>query len=160
MKRIISFAALLLLVTVVGCGKEEKKEVDKAELPATLLLKERPAEVTTLPESFGKVKAGEEITIMGLVGGATKPFVDNRASFTITNKIGKKACCSNKACNTSEGIPANIQVLDKDGKVIKKSLEGFNGLKAGDNVIIKGKVGNATTDNNLQIDATGIYIGK
>ena len=51
-----------------------------------------------------------------------------------------------------------MQVADEKGKVIKASLEGWNGLQLRRTVLIKGVVGPRPEEAVLVINATGIYL--
>lgn len=51
-----------------------------------------------------------------------------------------------------------MQVADKNGKVIKASLEGWKGLGVRRTILVRGTIGPRPDEAVLVINATGIYL--
>lgn len=175
MKKIITLAiALSLSALFQGCGDdgadtEKTIKPSDATLPATLLLKDKPANAISVIEARKQLKKGESVVIAGDIGARMVPFVENRAAFILADEnnildCGREGCgcktpwdyCGETPEKIAESI-LMVQVLDDKGKIIKKSLKGFNNLKELSKVIVVGTVDETSTKDNVIINATGIY---
>ncbi|MEX2219919.1 MAG: hypothetical protein WD749_14300 [Phycisphaerales bacterium] len=142
----------------------------QAALPATLFLTSAPADAKTVEEvKAASVKPGDTVTVRGRIGGDVKPFVEDRAVFTIVGP-GIPSCSDNKGdmcktpwdycCETKEDIAehmATVQVVDASGKAaLRVGFEGLNGLKGLSEVIVVGTVAEVSGPV-LVVNATGIH---
>lgn len=141
-----------------------------ADLPAALFLKESPAKADNVGELKKTVKAGDEVTMRGQIGGQAKDvFNGSRATFMLAdmkmvpcNKIPGDKCetpwdfCCVPLTEKSANV-AVVQVTDEKGKPVKTTLKGVNGLDHLSVVVVKGKV-KSNEAGNLLVNATGIYI--
>lgn len=120
------------------------------------------------------LKAGDEISISGLVMGREKVFVDNRASFilgdpsTLTpcSEMGEDdhcptpwdACCDSKE-DLRNGI-ASIQIVGEDGRVLRGNIKGTKGLKELSSVTVSGTVAEQSTPDALIVNAVSIHVSE
>jgi hypothetical protein len=114
-------------------------------------------------------KDGDDVVLVGRVGGSVSPIVEGRAMFTIADKSFKPCnetgddgcptpwdyCCE---AGVNKGL-ATIKFVGEDGKTIAADArEGF-GLKELQTVVVKGKA-KRDEAGNLTILATGVYVKR
>ncbi|OVE81116.1 hypothetical protein BVY04_04015 [bacterium M21] len=158
MRIIMPFTALALTF-FVGCGQKKQAAATTAKIPASLTLAAQPESALFVLDAYKSAKAGEPVIIQGLAGGSTPIFNETYAIFTITNRTAEKSCCP--SCTDVKVAKATVQVKGADGKVLKSSLAGFNGLAESTKVYVVGTVDSTYKEGaNLLINATGIYVHK
>jgi hypothetical protein len=141
----------------------------KASVPAGFVIERSPdgaADVAAVKKSA--VKAGDDVVVRGIVGGAEQPFTADRAVFQIMDssvmtcdKMGMADCKTpwDACCHQDEAKAkgATVQVVDAAGNPLKGTLEGVGGLKPAKEVIVKGKA--RTVDGkSFVIDATSVFV--
>ncbi|MFO0842759.1 MAG: hypothetical protein U0797_10240 [Gemmataceae bacterium] len=152
----------LALVAVVGCFSSEpptstpSSRVTAALGGATpvvsiegskLMEPTEPAGAKGVIEVRKEAKDGEEVTVVGRVGGAAKPFTDGRASFLIADTSLKPT----DGCETpwdyceypkQEVAAARLSVkfVNDEGKTLQAGARETFGLKELSTVVVKGKV--------------------
>lgn len=162
---------------IVGCdNKSESPSKPSVAAPSPLLptgffLAKEPTGAKTVEEVKKAVKAGDTVTIQGLVGGSVEPFVDGRAVFTLMGS-GLHHCAEKGSpmpdcktpwdycCDPPKEIAAHsatVQVVDTAGAPLKVSLKGQNGVKELSNLVVVGKVAQAD-GSLLVINATGAFV--
>ncbi len=177
---LIVSAALATLVT--GCGSSEQNqagapaqpaapEPPPTELPATLLAKDALPDAIGVVDARKAVEPGREIVLTGFIGGREEPFVDGRAIFTLADSKALTRCdakpgdgcqtpwdaCCDEPGKIKASI-ASIQVVDGDGLVLKRKLEGFGGIAPGSTVSVKGKIAPGSTSDALIVNAEQIHV--
>ena len=168
--------AALFAATLASCS--EKLEVKEAETQAVspelkaVFVGSITDEASPIHLARTTVQPGDVIVIKGQVMGAAEPFVDGRAAFilgdreklTPCNEMGEDdhcptpwdACCDEKD-DFREGT-ATIQVVGPDGRPLKQSLEGVEGLEKLSKILVKGRVAEQSGTNNLVINASEIQV--
>jgi hypothetical protein len=166
----------------IGCGSSEKQqttapakpaaaEAPPVELPESLLAKDALPDAVGVVAARKAVEPGKEIVITGFVGGREEPFVDGRAIFTLGDSKALTQCdakpgdgCKtpwDACCDEPEKIKASIasiQVVDGDGLVLKRKLEGFGGIAPGSTVSVKGKIAPGSTSDALIVNAEQFHV--
>lgn len=166
--RIVNVLSMLCLsVLVMGAGLDANAA---DALPATLFVKEAPAAPVNVAELKKTAKEGDEVTLRGQIGGQAKDvFNAGRAMMMVADmkliSCDKKPdencptpwdfCCT--AAAEKKASIAIVQVADGQGKTIKTTLKGANGLDHLSIVVVKGKVVSAVA-GNLIVNATSIYL--
>lgn len=51
-----------------------------------------------------------------------------------------------------------VQVVDEEGKLVKKTLRGVGGVKELSTVTVTGEVAEGSNDSNMLINAAGIFV--
>jgi hypothetical protein len=94
--------------------------------------------------------------VTGKIGGLADPMNDKYALFVMTDRSFKADCsaCYKKAPKIT------VQVNGPDGKVVKKTLAGFHGLKSQSEIVVEGEKNSDSTADNLIVDAAGVYLDK
>ncbi|HYE62065.1 MAG TPA: hypothetical protein VD997_08710 [Phycisphaerales bacterium] len=138
-------------------------------LPGELFLTAAPADAKPVKQAKQSVKVGDTVAVVGRVGGSRKPFMEDRAVFTLMDPE-LPACSDNPddgckypwdyCCEKKEDIAASaatIQVVDAAGIPLRVGLKGEHGLKELSRLTVVGKV-TQLDGPTMVISATGIHI--
>lgn len=174
-------ALMLLLVAVwmsAGCG-QNKEPVDGGkgkgsgnENPSAsaegkqFLLGSEPAGAKGVIDLRKQSKDGDEVVVIGRVGGSTKPFTDGRSSFLIVDPSLK----ATEGCDTpwdfcelpNKEVAAarlNVKFVGPEGKTLQVGAKEMFGIKELSTVVVKGKVSRDDKDN-VSVVASGIFVRK
>ncbi len=174
---VIAWGLTVGTAIIVGCDSKSESPAKPAVaaasplLPTGFFLAKEPTGAKTVEEIKKAVKAGDTVTIQGLIGGSVEPFVEGRAVFTIMGSglhhCGEKGspmpdCATpwDYCCDPPKDIAAHsatVQVVDAAGAPLKVSLKGQNGVKELSNLVVVGKV-SKSDGMLLVINATGAFI--
>ncbi|BDS05154.1 hypothetical protein NT6N_01940 [Oceaniferula spumae] len=176
MKPTILLLTVLSAVSLVSCG-EKKTTTTDAPAPtdgelSSLVLKSAPDGAIAISDVRKSAKEGDKVTITGKVIGSHEPFVKGRAIMTLGDPKKLTSCdlmgeddhCTTPwdvCCDDPDVIKASIvtvQVVDKDGQLLKEGLKGVGGLKELSQLVVTGVVADGSTADNMLINATGIYV--
>ena len=172
---------LLLVVLLAGCHSNTapvaKGKSVRAPKPATepteagqaFRLKEEPADGKGVLAVRQESKDGEDVVIVGRIGGSRKPFT-GRAAFTIVddsikpcNEIGDDACptpwdyCCGVGKEDLAKATALVKLLGDDGQTRADDARTMLGLTELQTVVVRGK---AKRDDagNLTVLLNGIFV--
>ena len=152
--------ALASLVAVAGCSSSttpaEKKDV-AVEVPSKpspegekLILAALPENHQTVIEARETTKDGDEVAVLGRIGGSAEPWVNGRAAFTIVDPT-LKACSDIPGdscpmpwdyCCETDKLPkamATVKFVDEAGKTIDTDARQLLGVKELTRVVVKGE---------------------
>ena len=127
------------------------------------------------PEGAGEViqvreqaADGEDVVIVGRIGGSANPWIDGRAAFSIVDN-SLKACSDiegdhcpipwDYCCETSK-LPtgsALVKVVDEKGELVKASAKELLDVKELSTVVVKGKA-KRDEAGNLTVLANGVFV--
>ena len=167
--------ALASILSLTACSDE--KDTSNAT-PAkedsaltALVLKEEPAEAVDIADLRTSAKPGDEVTFAGKVIGSMNVFMDGRAVMILGDPKKLTSCDLNPddqcetpwdvCCDDPEVIKDSIvtvQAVDDAGKPVKEGFKGLAGMKELSSVVIKGEVADGSTDANMVVNATGIFV--
>lgn len=174
-------ATILLLpavcLTLGSCGKKPVTAQAPAESPQTSLATyftdtapPSPAQISVIRTT---AKPGDAVIVTGLVMGRDHPFVDGRAALVLGDRTVLTPCnakpgdgCAtpwDTCCDTKEDkqrATATIQLVGKDGRVLKTGLKGAGGLKELSAVTLTGTVDKASTPEALIINASQMHVSN
>ena len=172
----------LILATIVaslflagGCAQESSTTTAStggSNGPAIdgsrFLLTVEPAESATVIEARKQSKDGEEVVLVGRIGGSVNPWVEGRAAFTIVDPT-LKACsdipgdeCTipwDYCCETHKlpGATALVTFAGEDGRPLKADARDLLSLKELQTVVVRGKA-ERDEAGNLTVLATGLFV--
>ena len=171
-KPVLLFATAALLVTA-GCQGDAKK-VTKQDLSAeasSFVLTEEPEGGLDVAAARKTVAHGDEIVVVGRIGGSTRPWVEGTAAFDIVDS-SLLACSDEKPegescscptpwdyCCESDKLPdamVSVRFVDPEGSVVKHDARELFGLKELQTVVVRGTA--RRVEGNLTILANGIYV--
>lgn len=163
-------AALALLAAACGGADAPSARASSnaaaaaaAQLPPGLFADAIDGVPMTVVDAKANAAEGDEITIIGLVGGRANPFVAGRAMAQIVD-LGLPPCGMASATPWDYcSVPAEevarhsltIQVAGPDGRPLAAELNGPGGLRPGQEVIVHGVV-SQKAEGVLVVDARRI----
>lgn len=173
--RTLVLSAVALALFAGGCSgpKEPTKTPEKpaaVTVPESLFLATVPADAKDIKATKPTLKKGDKVVLVGRIGGSTKPFATERASFTLADRALKVCGEDNPddkcktpwdyCCEPRNVITANtvtVQVVDADGKPLKAELNGTKGLKPMATVTVTGTVASAE-GGAVVVNASGMHV--
>jgi hypothetical protein len=165
---------LMAIVLLAGCGQPGPRGASQGNdsspvAPPTitdgkLLLKSEPVGVKGVIEVRKSARDGDEVVVVGRVGGTDKPFTEGRASFLIVDPSLKP--CEDGGCDYCETpaeelavARASVKFVDGQGKTLPTGARELFGIKELTTVVVKGKA-NRDDKGNLTIVGSGLYVRK
>jgi len=154
---------------LTGCS-QSKPSV--AALPAAegakYMLAAEPAGAQPVKDVRQSAKDGDEVVIVGRIGGSSKPWVEGRAGFQIVdpsfipcNEKEGDNCTTpwDYCCDATEDLAkgmATVKVVDDQGQTVPSDARRLLGLKKLDTVVIRGRA-KRDEQGNLTVLAAGIH---
>lgn len=149
-----SIAAASLAAFLAACGDAGPRPAatTAASLPEGLVTKGK-AEGTHVTAAKSTARVGEELVIVGRIGGSEEPFVAGRAVFTIVDPALKSCadgsdpdhcdkpwdyCCEDR--DAMKRGTAIIEITDAAGKPLALAVRGVQGLDPLATVAVTGTV--------------------
>jgi hypothetical protein len=162
MKRI---PLLLAVVVLAGCLPPPPPDKSAVDVSAYTLSAE-PAGAKDVIAVREASNDGDEVVIVGRVGGSAKPFVDGRCAFTLIDTSITPCdddCCSNPYCEVDKDVLKKsttlVKVVDGQGNTLPTGAKQAFGLEQLTTVVIKGKA-RKDGSGNLTILASGVFVRK
>ena len=168
----------LLLTLLTGCGSNDPSTERPGDSKEGLADKTDPAALTAGKQhvlaaertpSKGvtairkEAKAGDEVVVVGRVGGSSKPLTEGEAVFLLVDlSLEPGNCeCPWDYCETSRKELAagrlSVKFVGADGKTVANGARGMFGIKELSTVVIRGKVQRDDKDNVIVL-ANGIFV--
>ena len=132
------------------------------------LLEAEPAAANDVIKVREDANDGDEVVIVGRIGGSGNPWIEGRAAFSIVDE-SLQACSDipgdtcpkpwDYCCQTSR-LPtatALVKVVDENGELVKADAKGLLGVKELSTVVVKGKA-QRDAAGNLTVLASGVFI--
>jgi hypothetical protein len=172
MLRFRSLWMMSLCVVSLGCGSSEKvAETSKPSAAAEkYLLPDEPHDAQSVMATKESAKDGEEVTLVGRIGGSESPFVNGRAAFTLVDT--SLVPCSERegdSCQTpwdyccdTDALPkatAVVKVVDEAGQTISLDAKKDLGLKELQTIVVRGKA-KRDEAGNLTVTSPAIFVKK
>ena len=169
MKMLFRLVMSSLMMIAVGCGPSEVATVsdsDNAKSKSQYVADSEPADAMPVGEAREKIEDGQEVTLVGLIGGSRNPFVDGLAAFTIVDpKV--PYCAADEGCPTpwdyccetdavKENI-ATIKVVDEAGKPVAGDAKEMLDVKELSRVVVQGTA-KRDEQGNLTVAASKIFV--
>jgi len=165
---------LVLALTLASCLKKEEAANNNPSSSLSLdelVLDSAPDTALDIAILRKQAKASDTVSFTGEVIGSDPVFLDGRAimivgdpkKITACNKIPGDSCERpwDVCCDDPDVITASIvtvQVVDEEGKLVKKTLRGVGGVKELSTVTVTGEVAEGSNDSNMLINAAGIFV--
>ena len=171
----IRFGGLLAVLALVGCSRQSPATSVELPLASTIdgskyLLGEEAAGATDVIQVREAAEDGDEVVVVGRIGGSENPWIEGRAAFSIVD-VSLKACsdiegdncpipwdycCETTLLPTSTAL---VKVVDEKGDLVKSDARELLKLKELQTVVVKGK---AQRDDagNLTVLASGVYVRR
>lgn len=166
MKLVSSCVLLGLVISLAGCGQGSPETPAKTSLSSSFVLASEPTGALPVGMARESTKDGDEVVVLGLIGGSTKPFVDGLAAFTIVDpKV--PYCADEEGCPTpwdyccqTDAVKQNIatvKLVDQDGQLVSQGARELLPVKELSAVVVKG-VAKRDEQGNLTIAAHQVFV--
>jgi hypothetical protein len=167
-KRAFPFAILPALL-LAGCGTQtsEPDAAGTQAADASYLATVEPSGAQDVIAARESVEDGDEVTVVGRIGGSVDPWIDGRAAFTIVDP-SLKACSDipgdscptpwDYCCEASIGeSSATVKVVDEKGNLVKADARELLNVKELDTVVVQGKA-QRDEAGNLTVLAEHVFV--
>jgi hypothetical protein len=168
LSRLSRGAILFGLLLAFGCNDGNDGKKDNTDI--SVLLDKEPAGAQHVLEVKEKREDGDEVAVVGRIGGSRKPMIDGRAAFTIVD-------VSLDPCNVpeDEGCPTPwdycceepwglnkatllVKFVDDSGKTVLKDAMAWLGVTPLNTVVVQGTL--KRENGAIVLIASGIFIKK
>ena len=160
-----SIVAVMLLVAT-GC--KDKGQVEKPAIDGTpYLLTSQPADPLEVKELLGQAKDGDEVMVIGRIGGEKDPWVEGLAMFNLVDsslvpcdEIPGDECpfpwdfCCDPNVAASRTL---VEIVDKNGKTVAEDARRLLSVTELQTIVVKGTA-RKDEDGNVTLIATGIFV--
>lgn len=172
------FASLLAVAVVIGCDDQPTPTATRSDtgtatapaaLPGNLRLAAAPADAKEIGVLKTALKDGDRVVVRGVVGGREEPIAENRAILTLLD-TAVKTCDKNPAdecktpwdacCEPADVVAKNsvtVQVVDAEGRPLKTSLAGVEGVKPLAQLVVSGTA-KVSADGVVLVNADGVHV--
>jgi len=160
----------LSLILLTGCGSPTGGQgaPTNAEIPEQvqkLMLPEEPRDARGVCELRKSSRDGDEVVLIGRIGGSKKSFT-GRAAFTVVD-LGITPCdddgCGNPWCSVPDKqlkeSMALVRFADVEGKTLAFDISQMPGVKELATVVVRGKA-SRDSQGNLTVVASGLHVRK
>ena len=170
MYKFLTLVGLCLLAS--GCGSSqvasgpESGDSAVAGSSSKYVADSEPAGAVPVGEARQSVKDSESVTLVGLIGGSSKPFVDGLAAFTIVDEK-VPYCAPDEGCPTpwdycceTDAVKDNIatiKIVDDAGKPFVGDARELLNVKELSTVVVQGKA-KRDEQGNLTVAATKVFV--
>ena len=172
-KCVATAAGFVVACLFTGCSQEAAipgptSTSESTNDGAKFLLTSEPAAASDVITAREVAGDGDEVTIVGRIGGSMDPWIDGRVAFSIVDN-SLKACSDipgdncpqpwDYCCETSK-LPtatALVKLVDEKGDLVRGDAKGLLDVKELSTVVVQGK---AKRDDagNLTVLATGVFV--
>jgi hypothetical protein len=172
MKKMVTNLFVALLALTAGCSNSQVATTTGSENAGAAVDGSQFVAATepngAVPVGYARqtVKDNDEVTLVGIIGGSSKPFVDGLAAFTIVDpKV--------PYCQPDEGCPtpwdycctmdqvkdniATVKVVDASGTVVAADARTLLNAKELSTVVVQGKA-QRDEQGNLTVAATKVFV--
>ncbi|MFM2216817.1 MAG: hypothetical protein RL240_1135 [Planctomycetota bacterium] len=168
MKSSLSTVLLIASVACAGCLPTPAEPIADGigAAATTYLATSEPADAVPVGIARKESENGQEITLLGRIGGSSEPFIDGLAAFTIVDP-NVPYCADDEGCPTpwdycceTDAVKSNIatvKIVDTSGKPIQQSAKSLIPLKELSVIVVKGKA-KRDDQGNLSISATQVFV--
>lgn len=170
MYKILTLVGLCLVA--VGCNRSQvatgpdNDDNTVAVTKSEYVVDSEPTGAIPVGEARLSVKDDESVTLVGLIGGSSKPFVDGLAAFTIVDaKV--PYCAPDEGCPTpwdycceTDAVKDNIatiKIVDDAGKPVASDARELLNVKELSTVVVQGKA-SRDEQGNLTVAATMVFV--
>ena len=169
MKTNLQLTGLIVAVMLlVAAGCKDKGQAEKPAIDGTpYLLTSQPADPLEVRELLGQAKDGDEVMVIGRIGGELMPWVEGLAMFNLVdsslvpcNEIPGDECpfpwdyCCDPNVAASRTL---VEIVDKKGSTVAEDARRLLGVTELQTIVVKGTA-RKDGDGNVTLIATGIFV--
>ncbi len=172
MRKLISLlGSFAMIVAVVGCTQESAEQTSASSVDGAMFtLSNEPEGAKEVIQVREDAEDGDEVVIVGRIGGGENPWIDDRAAFTIVDNSLRACsdipgdgckkpwdyCCETPKLPTSTAL---VKVVDESGDLVQTDARQLLNVEELSTVVVRGKA-KRDDDGNLTVLASGVYVKK
>ncbi len=177
MTKCVSLTACVGWIVIIGCSQERPTTTAPPTSNPALavdgskyLLSNEPDDGMNVIKAREATKDGDQVVIVGRIGGGKSPWIEGRAAFFIVDCSlnacsdipGDKCdqpwdyCCETHKLPTSTAL---VKVVDENGDLMKADARELLKVKELSTVVVTGK-SQRDDAGNLTILASGVYVKR
>ncbi|MFO0966737.1 MAG: hypothetical protein U0793_14280 [Gemmataceae bacterium] len=150
MKRYAIPALCFVALALAGCGGQEEKKSPTPAAGGKYVLDKEPEGAQGVLAVKAKAKDGDEIAVVGRVGGSEKPLIKGRSAFTIVDTSFKSCAdregdtcptpwdyCCEPAGELKKGTLL-VKIVDDKGESFPMDAHDLAGVDTLQTVVVKG----------------------
>ena len=161
----------LAIMTWVGCGQAPAPSTATpvaSKAGSRYLLATEPAAARSLLQVREESKQGDDVVLVGRIGGDVNPWVEGRAAFSLVD-LSAKACSDiagdncptpwDYCCETDKLVKGKtlIKLVGDDGKPVATDARELLGVKELDTLVVQGQA-QRDDSGNLTILASKVFV--
>lgn len=162
----------LAIVMMVGCEQAPTPSVKvstaASQAGSQYLLSAEPQAAKSILQVREESKQGDEVVLVGRIGGDVNPWVEGRAAFSLVD-LSAKACSDipgdscptpwDYCCETDKLVKGKtlIKLVGGDGQPVATDARELLGVKELDTLVVQGKA-QRDDSGNLTILASKIFV--
>lgn len=153
---------------LAGCGEATGPAQSAAD--SKFLLTAEPAGAQDVKAARAAVNDGDEVVVVGRIGGEEDPWVAGAAAFSIVDRSLKP--CNERPgdncekpwdyCCDTDLLPSHrvlVKVVDANGKLVSTDARKLLAVKELETVVVRGKA-QKDEAGNVTVLATGVFVKK
>jgi hypothetical protein len=166
-----SLTLIVLVALAAGCNRSSTEPAAggadaTAARTSPYVADTKPAGAIAVGEARQTVQDDQTVTLLGVIGGSTEPFVDGLAAFTIVDtKV--PYCAPEEGCPTpwdyccqTDAVKQNIatvKVVDSEGKPVSGDARQLLSVRELSTVVVVGKA-ERDDQGNLTVAASQVFV--
>ena len=171
----IAFFASLALSFATGCGSASNASTQTATSASSIdgsqfVLTEEPDGAVGVIEARESAEDGDELVLVGRIGGEANPWIEGRAAFTLLDPsmlvvdesvgMAEGQLCTADCCATERlACTTLVKFVDATGALVAVDARKLLGVSQDDMVVVKGTA-KRDESGNFQLLATGLHVRK
>lgn len=163
-----SYAVLGICLLALGCSSSNESGAPSASQSDTspYLAASEPEQAMPVGVARERVEDGQEVSVIGVIGGSREPFVDGLAAFTIVDPkvpscVDEEGCPTPwDYCCTQDQVKDNIatvKIVDGSNAPVAKSAKELLGVSELSTVVVSG-IASRDGQGNLSLAATKVFV--
>ncbi len=160
------YVCVLLSTLCLGCAQQATETTVQNSVDQSLLADQEPEHSLPVGEARQQVQDGDQVALLGHIGGSKEPFVDGLAAFTIVDpKVDY--CQPDEQCptpwdycckqNEVQDNIAMVKIVDQNDAVVAGDAKGLLGVKELSLVVVQGTA-QRDDEGNLTLLANKVFI--
>lgn len=170
MKNLTLFAVFSVFIMSMGCSSGNDPVSEARKLGQQYLLTSEPSGAVGVITAREDAKDGDELVMVGRIGGAENPWIDGRAAFTLLDtsmsvvaegegNCESELCLGNCCPDALNACTVLVKVVDSNGKLVRVDSRELLGVLNSDMVVATG-MAQRDENGNFVMLASGVYIHR
>jgi hypothetical protein len=171
MNRFLKRSSLFVMLAIAaGCSQDTStsgratQEENDAAVASAYRLSSEPAGITDVKAVRSAAKDGDDVVVVGRIGGDRNPWIEAVAAFTMVDLALKPCedgcdtpwdyCCDLAELPTSKVV---VKIVDGQGRAVAVDTRKLLGVKEMQTVVVRGKA-KRDEAGNLTVLASGAFV--